>query len=422
MLPFSVSGVRVPCLLRTLGTPRSFCSVGSCKQDVVASKGWRYDPGPTVFGSRLFWAERRKDKYMDLLRRVRMKHPGYMVANGQRISLPHRLECTPLIESEGGVPDHVLQSLATYFGECGTISCETTNYIVIRLSQKYDRCERLLQFQQVFGGLVRNSGGQQGGCAPRCRLQFGLARAKTMIKTLSKFSSSKSEQLNAILPFLEKRESVSHIRSLIKSARSRESCGSFSCAESFASFFDRRGSVSVHPYGKLQFRVFLRSESCQREVKVFLQNHRLPFGCFSFRPTIGTFWQVSSMEDILILCRFLQPHVITKKSLLNDILQRHDQQQASFLSMRNPTHSSYWYDRSLVTIGSDLHKSTRRLKKVKCTIQDWRNRNQIPPQRYFDEVQVLLQDRHEQKADVFAQNVRKKIRHLLDGGACILPK
>ncbi len=414
----STTKSRLSLLQRVCFSTREFCSVRSCATQ--ASKSLRYDPEPAVFGSRLFWAERRRQRYKDLLGRLRMEHPRFMIVDEKRIALPLRLDSEPLIDGPEEVPERVLQSLATFFGECGCMGCWNHGKVDVRLNQVYYRGERLVQFQRVFGGTIYSSSGYRGGQEPQCSLILPLHQTVRMAEVLSKFPSSKAERLNVVLSCREQRPSISHMRKILASAKARESCGNISSVESCASFLDRHGCMRVHPDGHLLFHVNLRSQSHENQFQIFVQKNDLPAGLLcSNGNRRGTRWVLSTRHDILAWVRLLQPHVVVKKKLMNAIIACDDEARP-FLDLRKDG-TKYWGDRSLLRVDDQAVEMTSKIRRVRDMIRHYRGANQHVPQSCFDKLMQLYHERHEHKADLRAENVRCKVRNLLDRGAHVLP-
>ncbi len=416
---FLASRARAPLSSRAYIPVRAFCTVNSSQKD-VGSKAFRYDPGPAVFGSSLFWAERRQERYKELLSRLRLQHPRHLITNGVQIDLPHRSIRPPLIDSDAeGVSDQMLQNMASFFGEFGYISFESSrNSITIALAQIYTNGERLLQFQQIFGGILRCRSSQNGGILARTSLEFRGKEAVRLADVLSKFPSSKSQQLQLVVSWHRGRQQIREMWPLVEAARARETCGAFRSVQSFAGFFDHRGQVHIHKYGYVHVRIYIPPSTNEQLTQEFLQLHkcvgtilRAANGCtyFTFTKSIG-----------LSLLRLVQPYLVNKKKLVDAILLCHDDEKALF-EMRNKN-SAYWIDRKTARVDLKAVALGRRLRSLKASVYKRKAQNRSVPPSFEEQIQVLLRERHDHKAEVFANNIRLKIRNLLDRGAHVVPK
>ncbi len=267
--------------------------------------------------------KRRRDRYRDLLRKLRTPSTNSFFAHGQKYSVPYTAEL-PLVHTTDRFDDDLMRNLGGYFDSTGCVFFSQKLLPSISLTKSSQQAERLLQFANLFGGHVFSAGCSRGVALSSVQWSIKGKAAVHFASLMLPWCTRKREQLELLIQSVS-----SHSREKIVLRQSMRLLNNtspklpvhFTSWQQFAGYIDARNSVCIDGLGNIQLRSDCNSHDCAISILNFLVDSDVPCGRLAYLPSSHRCsWICSRRTDLLILLQKLLPHVVESKAKFEVIL------------------------------------------------------------------------------------------------------
>ena len=418
------STFRSPCF-------RAFGS--SSQQNLVGKVSLKFQPEPCIFGSQQFWLERRRAKYLDLQKRIRLHHPGIMMANGKTYQLPVCHDGVPLIDTSEGIPPQELKKFAVMFADLGCVSPSTeNNRNVLRLvvSKNYARGEILLELLRVFGGKITAGNSYEGISGATVKWNVTSEKAKSVCALLATVPTPRQEifALASRWPGSDRKPErpafVKQLRYLTHESKREWPLHMLNSAEAFGALFDRHACVQITTKGVVQIYLLCHNSNQRSHVQQFLSSQGVPSGSAytqirSHYTQYNLCW--TNKEDQRRILQYVQPLLLAKKNCVDAILARPWNIQAHTQLRQHLFRSCSVKSLMLRRRSDDLLKLQMGIYQKQKYVHSLWSQNKCVSQDKIDTVHMLQKKLHVEKLCHQARAERDRVRHFLDRGASVLP-
>ena len=260
---------------------------------------------------------RRRQRYRDLLNKMKSPGPSSFFAYGNKYSLPFRFKDPPLIERAGSISEHQLQSFGAYFDSVGTACLHTDGKTpIIQIVQSAHHLERLIDFARAFGGKIYSAGPIRAGRAAAVHWTARKSDAVAVANSLLPFCQCKAARLEIISRWTPKMsqflieqwaDDFVNEKQEVLGRRVRH----FDNWYEFGAFVDPMISVGTSACGKVHVSFGCYNESLMFVIQEFLSREGLAAADSSVTVTGKSGWvfRIYQFDSIVELARRLLPYV-----------------------------------------------------------------------------------------------------------------